>query len=186
MGEAPRSFGFTVWFCMTVCAALVFVSLTSLIPLHYKLIEPVFTDPVSPEEPVRLRYDAMGDGYFGASRGNGSRSHNGLDLSANVGDDVLASKSGRVVFAGNNGGYGQYVQLLHPDGTNTRYAHLSEILAEKGAWVARDTVIGLVGKTGNANSRVILPHLHFEIRRGEEPIDPTQILKVSPNEIKKT
>jgi len=123
-----------------------------------------------------LRNDEGGKGHFAASR-NGGRLHNGVDLLARVGDPVLATKSGRVIFSDSKDGYGLYVHLIHPDGHNTRYAHLSRIDVQKGQWVRKEQVIGLVGKTGNAQGRSILPHLHYEIRSGDTPVDPTPHIK---------
>ncbi len=158
---------------MTICSLLVLFAFTSLVPLHYRFHEPFHANPVPARPEVRLRNDSMGEGHFGASR-SGRRTHNGIDILAAVGDPVIASKSGRVIFASAKGGYGLYVQVLHPDGTDTRYAHLSRIDVQTGRWIHRGTTVGLIGKTGNAQSRAILPHLHYEIRRGETVIDPTR------------
>lgn len=172
-GRVPAGFAFAFWTGLSAVSFAAFMSLQILMPLHYKFHEPVFTGPVeSGGTPYVLRNDSMGDGHFGASRSN-RRKHNGIDIKSRVGVPVLASKSGRVIFSGTKGGYGQYIQVLHPDGLDTRYAHLSELRVKTGQWVKRGETIGLIGKTGNAQYRAIIPHLHFEIRRGEEPVDPT-------------
>jgi murein DD-endopeptidase MepM/ murein hydrolase activator NlpD len=118
-----------------------------------------------------VRRDSMGKGFFGASR-DGGRTHEGVDLSVDLRMPIYAAKSGRVAFAGLEKGYGKYVELSHPDGHATRYAHLSEICVMKGGWVSLGQVLGVSGKTGNARSRRIHPHLHFEIREQDRPVNP--------------
>ena len=118
-----------------------------------------------------IRRDGFGKGHFGASR-DGGRTHEGIDLLVEVRMPIRASKSGRVVFAGLGKGYGKYVEIAHPDGRSTRYAHLSEVCHQKGDWVHRGDVIGVSGKTGNAANRHIRPHLHFEIRYAGKAINP--------------
>lgn len=138
----------------------------------YQTHEPYFSCPVEMQAPgVRLRNDSYGSGHFGANR-NGGRTHQGLDFLALVGDPVLAAKSGRVTFAGVDKGYGNLIELCHPDGLCTRYAHLSALKVSRGQWVPRGTVIGNCGKTGNAENTQILPHLHFEIRNKQTALNP--------------
>ena len=93
--------------------------------------------------------------------------HNGLDIAAPTGTDVLAVADGVVAYVGEDpAGYGRYVRIWH-DGANwdghtfhTFHAHLSQTMVERGQRVQRGQVIGLVGSTG----RSIGPHLHFEVR----------------------
>ena len=142
----------------------------------YARKEPYFSCPVSvdADHRARIRSDGYGGGSFGAPR-NGGRKHEGLDFLVAVGDSVMASKSGRVTFAVYDPkGYVQYVELSHPDGRRTRYAHLSQTHVREGDWVVRGQVIGLTGKTGNAKNLQILPHLHFEIRDTKKALDPAQ------------
>ena len=134
--------------------------------------EPYYSSPVVLVSNIlTLRNDPFGKGAFGASR-SGGRIHAGIDLTNAVGSPVMASKSGRVFFAGDDPGYGHYVEIRHPDGLLTRYAHLSRIQVKEGEWVHQHQVIGASGKTGNANQPVITPHLHFEIRYQNQPLDP--------------
>lgn len=142
---------------------------------YYSRKEPYFGYPVSAaaDGSVRLRNDDYGDGYFGASR-NGGRRHEGIDFLAASGDPIYASKSGRVTHSAFEKGYGQYIELFHPDGLYTRYAHLSQLLLREGDWVKNGQVIGLAGKSGNARNAKILPHLHFEIRDNKQALDPTK------------
>lgn len=139
----------------------------------YQRAEPFFLCPVKMVgTTVRLRNDAYGDGYFGASR-NGGKTHGGIDLVSAVGASVFSAKSGRVAFAGENKGYGNYVELLHPGGSVTRYAHLSVVQVRAGEWVVKNQTIGASGKTGNADRSNITPHLHFEIRNKQKAVNPT-------------
>jgi murein DD-endopeptidase MepM/ murein hydrolase activator NlpD len=85
--------------------------------------------------------------------------HQGVDLRAAYGQEVQAAGAGRVVFSGDQGGYGSTVVVEHGDGTKTRYAHLSARLVEKGAVVDAGSPIGRAGKSGRATGT----HLHFEV-----------------------
>jgi len=143
----------------------------------FKLTEPRFAYPVySSGKAVYIRNDASGDGEFGAKRRNG-RSHSGIDIKASIGSPVYASKSG-LAFRGNvPTGYGKYVMIYHPDGVQTLYAHLKDWAINPVQKVRRGDLIGYVGKTGNASSKNMLPHLHFEIRKDGVPQDPNGVMK---------
>jgi len=120
---------------------------------------------------VRLAWPCDGDivSPFGMRWG---RMHEGIDLDASYGSDVVAVAGGTVVSAGWDGGYGKQVQISHGGGLVTRYAHLSSIEVSVGESVDRGDVIGLVGSTGNSTG----PHLHFETIVGGVPRDPTNYL----------
>lgn len=98
----------------------------------------------------------MADGYGGA------RNHPGVDILAPVGTPVWAALGGKVSQAvsggGYNGGYGNLVVIDHPNGLQTRYAHLSTVRVSAGQTVTQGQVVGNVGMTGNTTG----PHLHFE------------------------
>jgi murein DD-endopeptidase MepM/ murein hydrolase activator NlpD len=95
--------------------------------------------------------------------------HNGLDFGVPVGTEVKATMDGKIVYAGwNNQGYGNLVIVENGD-YKTYYAHLSSIPVAVGDSVAAGTPIGLSGNTGNSTG----PHLHYEIRHNNLPIDPT-------------
>jgi murein DD-endopeptidase MepM/ murein hydrolase activator NlpD len=98
--------------------------------------------------------------------------HQGTDYAAPHGTEVRAAASGVVTHADRRGGYGNLVEIHHPDGYATRYAHLSEVSVRDGATVSRGEVIGRVGMTGLATG----PHLHFEVRRDGRPTDPEAVL----------
>jgi len=134
----------------------------------------VTSTPVSnPTGPVRfLRpVDApIADG-FGAPRSD--HVHQGLDFPAAEGTVVTAAGVGTTIFAGyNSGGFGNLVVVQHRLGYTSWYAHLSRITSWVGEQVEGGTRIGYVGSTGNSTG----PHLHFEVRRYDTPIDPEPLL----------
>ena len=96
------------------------------------------------------------------------RLHAGVDVGADYGSPVWAPKAGEVIFAGWNGGYGNCIMIQHNDGIVTLYGHMSELVAGEGQRVSQGTIIGYIGSTGSSTG----PHLHFETRIGDEPVDP--------------
>jgi murein DD-endopeptidase MepM/ murein hydrolase activator NlpD len=99
--------------------------------------------------------------------------HEGIDLAAKPGTLIRASESGRVIYSGNGlGAYGNVVIVRHSELYSTVYAHNRKNRVRKGAFVDQGDVIAEVGATGNATG----PHLHFEVRRGEHPLDPLEFL----------
>ncbi|MEM9926848.1 MAG: peptidoglycan DD-metalloendopeptidase family protein [Cyanobacteria bacterium P01_D01_bin.50] len=102
------------------------------------------------------------------------RMHKGIDIAAPTGTPINAAADGIVVSAGwNRGGYGKLVDIRHPDGTLTRYAHNSKILVRKGQQVQQGQRISLMGSTGFSTG----PHLHFEIRKGgTKAVNPVAFL----------
>ncbi|MDQ7026223.1 MAG: M23 family metallopeptidase [Anaerolineae bacterium] len=96
--------------------------------------------------------------------------HTGLDLAAPTGTPVRAANGGRVIFAGwSRWGYGNAVVIEHGGVLSTLYGHMSSISASCGQFVNAGDVIGAVGSTGNSSG----PHLHFEIRNGSSPYNPS-------------
>jgi len=119
------------------------------------------------------------DGFGGRRSpfGGGSYElHSGQDINAEHGDEVVAAANGKVVFADWHGGYGQLVTIDHGAGLTTRYAHLSKIEVRPGEQVARGQRIGAVGSTGRSTG----PHLHYEVRVGDEPVNPRAYLPIRP------
>jgi len=116
---------------------------------------------------------------FGGRRnpfgGSSYEFHSGQDIDAQTGDPVVAGASGNVTFVGWQNGYGQLVVIDHGGGLTTRYGHLSHIDVAQGQTVARGEFIGRVGSTGRSTG----PHLHYEIRINDEPVDPLQYLLAS-------
>lgn len=97
------------------------------------------------------------------------RQHNGIDLMAAVGTEVVATASGRVsTVERKERGFGNRVVISHQGGIETVYAHLSEVRVQKGQTVRKGQVIGLVGTTG----RSFAPHLHYEVLNGGKPQEP--------------
>ena len=113
---------------------------------------------------------------FGGRRnpfgGEGFEFHTGQDIDALTGDPVVAAANGTVTFAGWQNGYGQVVVIDHGEGLTTRYGHLSQISASVGQAITRGTVLGLVGSTGRSTG----PHLHYEVRIDDHPVNPKQYL----------
>ncbi len=144
----------------------------------FHLTEPAFSYPIkiNSGEGIVIRNDAKGDGDFGSKR-RGGRSHSGIDIKAPIGTPVMASKSGLAFCLNVPTGYGKYVLIYHPDGMLTLYGHLSQWNIKSATHVKRGSVIGQVGKTGNAGSRYIEPHLHFEIRKDNVPQDPRVLIR---------
>ncbi len=95
--------------------------------------------------------------------------HDGLDLAAPLGRPVTAAAAGQVVFAGRTSDGAVVVRIAHNDGSETRYGHLGAGLdVQAGDWVGAGDQIGVVGLTGNTTG----PHLHFELWRGGQSVDP--------------
>lgn len=105
----------------------------------------------------------------GSIKTQGIHGYNGVDLSGvGIGSPVVAAAGGEVIIAkssGWNGGYGNYVVIKHPNGTQTLYAHLSSVSVGAGATVAKGQKIGGMGNSGRSTG----PHLHFEVRGARNP-----------------
>jgi murein DD-endopeptidase MepM/ murein hydrolase activator NlpD len=99
--------------------------------------------------------------------------HTGLDIKAGRGTVIRSSRDGRVAYAGWMSGYGKVVVVEHSDGQSTLYAHCSSLLVRQGAKVSVGQNIARVGSTGRTTG----PHLHFEIRNGNSPVNPLKYLR---------
>ncbi len=99
--------------------------------------------------------------------------HLGTDYAAPQGTPVRATAEGTVVAAEWRGGYGNLLEIQHPNGYSTRYAHLARFAprVRRGTLVQQGEVIGYVGMTGLATG----PHLHYEVRRHGRPVDPERV-----------
>jgi murein DD-endopeptidase MepM/ murein hydrolase activator NlpD len=105
--------------------------------------------------------------------------HLGMDFAADTGTKVWATARGTVSYAGRKGGYGKLVEIEHPNGYKTRYAHLSRISVRKGQRVDKFKTVGRVGATGRATG----PHLHYELLRNGRHRNPASVnrqAKVAP------
>jgi murein DD-endopeptidase MepM/ murein hydrolase activator NlpD len=99
--------------------------------------------------------------------------HLGIDLTANLGDNIYAADGGVVVYAGSNSyGYGNMIMIDHGTGFQTLYAHLSAIFVQCGYNVTQGQTIGSAGMTGHASGA----HLHFEVRTSSAVINPWDVL----------
>jgi len=120
------------------------------------------------------------EGGFGGRRnpfgGPGWEFHTGQDIEAPMGTPVVAGASGHVSFVGWQNGYGQLVVIDHGGGLSTRYGHLSHIDVEAGQQLSRGQLLGKVGSTGRSTG----PHLHYEVRINDEPVNPLQYLLMNP------
>jgi murein DD-endopeptidase MepM/ murein hydrolase activator NlpD len=103
--------------------------------------------------------------------------HPGLDLTAALGDRIMAVQDGKVVFAGRKNGYGNMVVISHPDGYMSVYAHAQIIFVKAGQNVTQGQIIARVGSSGKSTG----PHLHFEIRKYARTIDPRSVITASRN-----
>ena len=99
----------------------------------------------------------------------GKRVHEGIDIAGKAGSAVLAAAAGRVIYAGSGlRGYGNLVIVKHPNGLVTVYAHNKRNRVREGQEVVRGTQVAELGSTGRTSG----PHVHFEVRVGERPVDP--------------
>jgi murein DD-endopeptidase MepM/ murein hydrolase activator NlpD len=109
------------------------------------------------------------------------KNHNGVDLNLNVGDTVVAAWSGKVRYAKfNEGGFGNLVIIRHYNGLETYYAHLSKLLVQPNDEIKAGEVLGLGGNTGHSFG----PHLHFEVRFFDAPINPEVYIDVLSKKLK--
>ncbi|GAQ25774.1 murein hydrolase activator EnvC family protein [Tepidanaerobacter syntrophicus] len=102
-----------------------------------------------------------------------NRFHEGLDIAASTGSDVVAADDGEVIFAGSYGAYGNTIIVSHGGGISTQYSHLSRILVAEGKKVSKGDKIGLVGSTGWSTG----PHLHFGVIKNGEVVNPLDWVK---------
>ena len=98
--------------------------------------------------------------------------HKGLDIAVAYGSPVKCAASGKVIFAGTKGGYGNCIIIEHTNGLATLYGHLSEILVETNDRVTVGQIIAKSGNTGRSTG----PHLHYEVHKNNQPINPKLFL----------
>jgi murein DD-endopeptidase MepM/ murein hydrolase activator NlpD len=149
-------------------------SLSNSVPMPAS--KPVYWRPLAPPPP-------RGEGLFAwPVRGHllsvfggkpGGLRNDGINIAATEGTAVRAAEAGVVAYVGNElRGFGNLVLVRHSDGWMSAYAHVGEIVVDRGDTVARGQVIARVGRTG----RIDQPQLHFELRKGSEPVDPMRYL----------
>lgn len=98
--------------------------------------------------------------------------HAGLDMAGPIDSKIYATADGVVKFAGRGGAYGNMIDIDHGFSVVTRYGHLSQILVEDGQTVKKGQIIGIEGSTGRSTG----PHLHYEVRYKDQPLDPRNFL----------
>jgi murein DD-endopeptidase MepM/ murein hydrolase activator NlpD len=101
--------------------------------------------------------------------------HSGVDISAGVGSAVIAPADGVVTFADFLGGYGRAIMLDHGHGISTRYGHLASFAVTAGQYIHRGDTIGYVGLSGRSTG----PHLHYEVRINDTPVNPYKYLRIT-------
>ncbi|MBO4570776.1 MAG: M23 family metallopeptidase [Bacteroidales bacterium] len=108
------------------------------------------------------------------------RPHDGVDLMAPGGTPVVAAADGRVTSVERKEkGFGNRVEITHPNGIKTAYAHLQEVRVSQGQSVRKGSVIGLVGSSG----RAFAPHLHYEVILGGKKVEPVHYFFSDLNEM---
>lgn len=123
-------------------------------------------------------------GYIGSPFGSrtdpvsgGREFHEGLDISAPYGSQILSPADGVVLFNGAQRGYGYCIVIAHKYGITTRYAHLSSMAVKVGDRVKKGEILGYIGNTGKATG----PHLHFEVHINGKPVNPMRFLGTEAN-----
>jgi len=132
--------------------------------------------------PASLEYISSGFGYRADPFTGGADFHPGLDFKGPHGAPIYAAARGTVSFVGQRSGYGNVVEIDHGNGLITRYAHMSGFRTAVGKPVIPGELIGLIGSTGRSTG----PHLHFEVRIGDRPVNPRPFLEAVPNVFQKT
>jgi murein DD-endopeptidase MepM/ murein hydrolase activator NlpD len=121
----------------------------------------------------KFRWPANGRIIAGFGPRTNGQQNDGINIAVPENTPVKAAEEGVVAYAGSElKGYGNLVLVRHPNGYVTAYAHAKELLVKRGDQVKRGQVIARSGQSGNVNA----PQLHFEIRKGSSPLDPTRFL----------
>lgn len=131
----------------------------------------------APRSSLPRRWPLMARGFV--TRGHLARlneSHPGMDIAVPSGSRILAAGGGVVAEVGEDSVYGRYVRIAHPNGYESLYAHASSLLVRARQRVAAGGIIALSGSTGVSTA----PHLHFEIRKDGQPVDPGTLIH-NPN-----
>jgi murein DD-endopeptidase MepM/ murein hydrolase activator NlpD len=120
-----------------------------------------------------FRWPVRGKVITGYGAKTNGKSNDGINLAVPEGTPVKAAEDGVVAYSGNElKGYGNLVLVRHSNGYVTAYAHASELLVKRGDTIKRGQIIAKSGQSGEVGS----PQLHFEIRKGSNPVDPLQFL----------
>lgn len=132
--------------------------------------------------PANDDFISSGFGYRADPFTGGAAFHAGLDFKGPIGTPIYAAAKGVVRFAGVKQGYGNCLEIDHGNGLTTRYAHMSRFGARVGQQVVAGNVIGAIGSTGRSTG----PHLHFEVRINDRPVNPRPFLEAAPHVFEET
>lgn len=127
--------------------------------------------------PAHVAYVSSSYGYRSDPFTGGAAFHAGLDFPGPMGSPIYAAAKGRVTFVGQKSGYGNCVEVTHGNGLMTRYGHLSGFHAHVGEEVDAGALIAAMGSTGRSTG----PHLHFEVRVNDRPVNPRPFLEAARN-----
>jgi murein DD-endopeptidase MepM/ murein hydrolase activator NlpD len=104
------------------------------------------------------------------------RFHSGIDFGGTMGIPIRATADGFVEFAGENGGYGNFVLLDHEFGFKSAYGHMkSNLKVKSGSYVKKGDIIGYLGNSGRSTG----PHLHYEVKYGQKALDPLGFINLN-------
>ncbi len=132
--------------------------------------------------PADFQYISSGFGFRADPfTGGGGEFHPGLDFKGPYGAPIYAAARGTVSFVGQRSGYGNCVEIDHGNGLITRYAHMSAFRTQLGKQVVPGEQIGQIGSTGRSTG----PHLHFEVRINDRPVNPRPFLEAATNVLQK-
>ncbi|PNU01693.1 peptidase M23 [Novosphingobium guangzhouense] len=125
--------------------------------------------------PAHVAYVSSSYGYRSDPFTGGAAFHAGLDFPGPMGSPIYAAAKGRVTFVGTRSGYGNCIEVTHGNGLMTRYGHLSGFRTRVGQEVDAGALIGAMGSTGRSTG----PHLHFEVRVNDRPVNPRPFLEAA-------
>lgn len=139
---------------------------------------PSVTSDAAPQGSVagssKLRWPVVGKVVSGFGPRPDGTHNDGVNVAAPIGTDVHAADAGVVAYAGDElKGYGNLVLLRHDNGWVTAYAHADEVIVKRGDRVKRGQIIAKAGRTGQVDQ----PQVHFELRQGQKPVDPTPFME---------
>jgi murein DD-endopeptidase MepM/ murein hydrolase activator NlpD len=139
-------------------------------------IDPAAASDTLVQSAIPHRWPLAARGFTTRRHRTGPVPHPGLDIAVPRGSRILAVAAGRVVHVGEDRVYGRYVRIAHGNGYESLYAHAEEVLVTADEPVGAGRTIALSGSSGVSTG----PHLHFEIRRHGEPVDPAMLIS-NPN-----
>jgi murein DD-endopeptidase MepM/ murein hydrolase activator NlpD len=127
--------------------------------------------------PASMEFISSGFGYRSDPFTGEGAFHAGLDFKGPIGAPIYAAAKGTVSFVGQRQGYGNCIEIDHGNGLMTRYAHMSAFHSRIGEPVKAGDLIGAIGSSGRSTG----PHLHFEVRINDRPVNPRPFLEAAPH-----